>query len=304
MKSRPHNDTCITGLIGDYAAHLESRNYSPRSIDSYSRSLRDFGEYIATRSIERVEDIARKDLDAYRLHLVDRDFKPASVNAYMRAVRTFFRYLHEEQRIFLNPADGLIVGTPERRLQYVPTVGQVRRLLQQPDTSTPIGIRNRAILEVAYSAGLRRNELAGLRLQNVAPDVTSLRVMGKGGKERVVPLGRRAGIWLRKYLKEVRPALLASNSTDALWLKRPGRPLGHEGIAIVARNCAVAAGIKPLLTLHCLRRACATHMLQNGAHPIQIQMLLGHESLQHLSQYLKLSIAELKDAHGRSNPGQ
>ena len=222
----------------------------------------------------------------------------------MRAVRTFFKYLHEKQRIFLNPADGLIVGTPDRMLQRVPTEDEVRKLLSQPDTAKPEGIRNRAILEVAYSAGLRRNELAAMRLEDVSPDVTSLRVHGKGGKERVVPLGRRAGIWLRKYLKEVRPVLLSGNDTDALWLKRPGRPLGDEGIAMMARHCTASAGIKPPLTLHSLRRACATHMLQNGAHPIQIQMLLGHASMYHLSQYLKLTIAELKDAHSKSNPGQ
>jgi integrase/recombinase XerD len=294
----------VSVLLAEYCEQLTLRKYSPKSIDSYRRSILDFLTYLQTRKIQHIEDVTRQHLDAYRLSLVERQFKPASTYAYMRSVRMFFRYLREAQHIFLDPAENMVFGKPEHRLQYIPSEEDIKKLLGSVDSGDPSGIRNRAILETAYSTGLRREELHRLTVKSIDPALSSLRVIGKGNRERVVPLGRTAALWIRKYLREARPKLLKKGKADELWLSPKGRAFSDQGIGVMMKTLSRNAGIVPAITPHCLRRACATHMLQHGAHPVQIQMLLGHSAMQHLSQYLRVSIKELKNAHALSNPGR
>jgi integrase/recombinase XerD len=187
----------------------------------------------------------------------------------------------------------------------VPTEAELARLLAQPDITQPVGIRDRALLEVAYGCGLRRGEL--VRLTIFDPDFQrgTLRVLGKGRKERIVPLGRQALHWLKRYLQHARPKLLGGRlNEEALWISGKHRPLGGMGMRQQLWEYSKRAQIKTLMCLHSLRRACATHMLRHGAHPVQIQMLLGHASLKHLSQYLEVTITDLRKTHRQSKPGK
>ena len=302
-----HTHTRILALRDDYLRYLKRRKYSPRTVKSCQNVLKSFILFIQGRGLERLQDVTLDDLDAYRLHLVDdRHYQTASLVRYMQAVRGFFNWLADEQHIFNNPTETLKLPRPERKLQDVPTETDMKKLLAQPDTATPTGVRDRAFMEVAYSTGCRLNEM--LRMNVFDPDIKQgyVRVLGKGRKERVVPLGKQAIYWLKQYIPHARPKLLRDKTDQqALWV---GDKLGRRhnlGIAEIAiRTYAEKAGLTIRVTPHSLRRACATHMLARGAHPVQIQMLLGHSSLRSLGQYLSVSITELRQAHERSKPGR
>ena len=177
-------------------------------------------------------------------------------------------------------------------------------LLAQPDVTTPAGIRDRAMLETVYSAGVRRRELLDMTVACLDLENGRARIMGKGQRERMVPLGAEAIRWLRIYLKQVRTVKAKEYSRDALWLGRSGRPMGYENPPQLLARYGKAPGITTRIGLHSIRRACATHMLRRGASAASIQLLLGHADMCHLSEYLKVSISDLKKAHEESRLGQ
>lgn len=303
MNTKKHADsrTRIAVLADEYLESLRLRRYSPRSVAAYAGAIADM---IAAIGKEEPRLVTARDLEAYRGKLQAQGFKPASVSLYLRAVRQFFRYLEERQLVFESPAAGLPPIRVRGICQPVPSEEEMRVLLAQPDVDTPLGLRNRALLETLYSTGLRRQELVGLRTGAVDLKEGVVRVMGKGRRERIVPLGPSAAAWVARYLAEVRPALAGAGSGDALWLAHNGRPLDGNALHAMLWRYRRALGILTPIGLHAIRRACATHMLRRGASPVTIQLLLGHATMEHLSQYLRLSIADLQRAHAASRVGQ
>lgn len=299
-----HNHISITVYIDDFLGYLKSLNYSPKSIKVYRIALDKFQSYLSDNNIVRVQDITLKDLDKYRLFLVDADFTDASICVYLRSVRLLFNYLEDMDIIFMNPAERMIIPKVKREIKHVPIEKDVEKLLEQPDISTPDGIRDRTYMEVLYSTGIRLEELVNLDISDVDLKNCTARVTGKGDKERVVPLGKHAVYWIEKYITESRPKLTRLKTKNALFLgSQQGKRINYLIVERLLRSYSEKAGIESI-TPHCLRRACATHMLQNGAHPVHIQELLGHATLRVLSQYLKVSVSDLKKMHSERNPGQ
>jgi len=299
-----HSDSDLRRRMREYLADLKRRRYSPKSIDIYGRAIADFAGFIEGDGPVVLPEITRQQIEAYRLHLLDRGFRPASVGVYLRGVRNFFGWLRERQLLFVDPTEGMRAHREPRLLSHVPTEEDVRRLLAAPDTGTPTGLRNRAYLEVLYATGLRREESLRLEVGDVDRENATVRVMGKGNRERVLPLGSGASTWLDRYLADARPRMQKGLDSDALWIGKDGAPLGYPAVAGILRSMSIRAGLEHLISAHAIRRACATHMLRRGAHPVQLQMLLGHASMRHLSQYLHLTITELHEAHAKSRPGQ
>jgi integrase/recombinase XerD len=296
---------CNGGHIHSFLAAQKRRNVSAATLAAYRVALRRFAVFMAERRIEALHEVTAEDLEAYRLALVDAAYKPASLQHYMQKLRQFFAWLESEQILFDNPAAALSVPRPDRRLKFVPTEADMQKLLAGPDVATARGIRDRAFIETAYSTGCRLGELIGMSLFDADLNEGLVRVMGKGSKERVVPLGRQAVQWIRQYLGDARPELLRGNLDEpALWVGYIGRRLNPLIAERLIKRYGEDAGIAQPVTPHALRRACATHMLAHGAHPVQIQMLLGHASLRSLGQYLSISIRDLKAAHERSKPGR
>ena len=292
-------------LADAYLKSLETRRYSKRSLDTYAYALTRFIKHLDACGAPRLNDVSQQDLARYRAHLIDREYAPATVHLFVRAVRGLFNWLEDNRHIFLNPAVGLAVPAPERRLLPVPSEEDLERLLNAPDTSRPAGIRNRALMEVGYGCALRREELAGLKKTDAELDRRLLRVMGKGSRERMVPLGGHAGEWLEKYIHDARSKLLGDRTDGGhLWVSRRSGRLSGQGIHVMLKKYGREADIEVPITPHALRRACATHMLNRGAHPVEIQLLLGHASLRHLGCYLRVGIREMKAIHARSNPGR
>ncbi len=300
-----HNNSFVSEYIKEYLDAYRRRKYSTKSLEIYRNALNSFERYLAQTDIRRIQDITYENLSGYRLSLVERNFTDATIDLYLRTVRSFFKYLEESQHIFINPAHNLIVPWYQRKLLPVPTEDDMEKVLLQPNTNTVVGIRDRALIETAYTSALRRAELT--RLTIFDPDIKqgTLRVKGKGRKERVVPLGKQSVFWLRQYLEHARPKLAKDLNEHALWISRQkGKKLGTAGIALLIHKYGRAAGLSRPLSAHAIRRACVTHMLRNGAHPVEIQMLLGHSNLKSLSQYLRVTITDLIKMHKRSKPGR
>lgn len=305
MDTPPECRRCesIGVLTEEYLADLTLRGHSPKSVQTFRVALAVLKGFLATRKKNRLQDISCSLLVAFRLALIRRSLAPASLALYLRTVRGFFAWLERRQVIFRSPARDWVIPRAPRRLLAVPSEAEVSWLLAQPDTTTIRGLRDRAFLELAYSTGLRRAELMALRRENLDFESDTVRVVGKGQRERVVPMGGEAKRWLNEYLVRSRPRLVHGSDPGRLWLNQQGGVLGYfGGQQIIAKHVQAARFNR--ITLHSLRRACASHMLQRGAHPMQLRELLGHATARSLGQYLGLTIRDLRRTHARSKPGR
>lgn len=300
--NRSRNRSGIGVLAEEYLAAAQARKYSPRTVEIYGQALRDFMRFMESRKLRRAQQVTAQTIEAYRLHLQQRSFSAAGEETYCRAVNRFFAHLAQRQQVFENPFAGTGPLRRARTFVPVPTEAEIAALLAVPDVAAPQGLRTRALLEVAYSTGVRLAELARMRLGDVDFAAGTIRILGKGERERVVPVGRQALEWLRRYRELVAPGRTEADG-DALWLSERGGPSGSMAIGRSIRQCARRAGTATRITPHGLRRACVTHMLARGASPVQLQQLLGHASLKHLSQYLRVRFAELQAVHERSRLG-
>lgn len=301
----PHNHNAIRISIDEFLHHLKTLRYSPKSINSYKQALSRFFSFLTAINIVRVADVTARDLAAYRLELIDQNYAPQSIGLYLRAVRKLFKYLEQTQQIFINPARSLIIPKSRIKIKPVPSEKEMETLLSEPDISQSTGIRDRAVMETFYSTGARLEELCGMNVYDTDLKQGRIKINGKGNKERVVPMGKQAVFWTDKYLKEVRPEFLRKRPDEhALWLGFAGRRINALIVERFIRGYGKKAAIKHPVTPHALRRACATHMLRGGAHPVQIQMLLGHASLQSLSRYLKVTITDMIKTHAKAKPGK
>jgi len=305
-KTCDHNRSQSVAAAEPYRSFLDAlrqRRQSENTLQSAGFAFAHLSEFLKAEG-KGLPDVAINDLDRFRRSLADRGLALMSADLILRHVRRFFRWLAETGRIFLDPAALWSLPKPDRPVMDVPTEEQVAALLAQPDITRARGIRDRALIETAYSTGARLEELCRMTIFDPDFDRGLLRVMGKGQKERMLPLGKQAVHWLRQYIRDARPKLTKGGlNEERLWLGRDGRPISGPGIRMMLREHARAAGFSPI-SPHALRRACATHMLQHGAHPVQIQLLLGHADLTTLSQYLRLTIRDIRRMHAASKPGR
>lgn len=291
--------------INDYLTHLAALKYSPKSIDSYKHGLVRFVAFLEEQNITRPQDVTLDHLAAFRLELTDKGRSVHTIGLYLRSVRKLFAFLEETGQVFINPAHGLVLPKSKAHIRPVPTEDDMNALLSTPDTSAPRGIRDRALLETFYSTGVRLEELVNMNISDLDIKQGRVKVTGKGNKQRVVPMGRQAVFWTDKYLKDVRPGLVKNRLDEhALWIGMKGRKINPQTIERLVKAYGQQAGLSCPITPHALRRACATHMLANGAHPVQIQLLLGHSTMSALSHYLKITVTDMKNMHRKARPGK
>ena len=299
-----HNRSSISKLVRNYFADLRKHGYTERTIDNYDVTLRCLAAFLNLEKITEISDVTLEVLERFREESLKKGLATGTVEIRIRIVKTFFKYLESEGIIFDNPAFYLKTPRVVKVLQYVPSEEDMKKLLAQPDPATPMGIRDRAILEVAYSTGIRLEELTGLKLSGVDLRNGVLRVFGKGRKERTVPLTGTACYWLERYLSGARGELLKYNlNEEALWIGKHKEAMSHGALGVRIGQYSRKAGIRRI-SPHAIRRACATHMLRNGAHPVQIQMLLGHSDLCTLSRYIDISLEDMRKSHAGSGAGR
>jgi len=305
-ESAGRNRSEIISAMEPYRAFLDTlrqRRQSESTLQSACFAFTHLSDFLQTAG-KALPDITADDLDCFRRSMIDQGLAAMTADLILRHVRRLFRWLAKTGQIFLDPTAGWSLPKPDRPLLKVPTGKQVTKLLALPDLTRPRGVRDRALIETAYATGARLEELCGMTIFDPDLDHGLLRVMGKGRKERMLPLGRQAVHWLRQYIRDARTKLTQGRlNEERLWLGTGGRPISGAGIRMMLRQYTRYAGL-PHISPHALRRACATHMLRNGAHPVQIQLLLGHADMTTLSQYLRLTIRDIQAMHAASKPGK
>ncbi len=228
---------------------------------------------------------------------------PSSTARLVATIRGFFKFLRVTGTLADNPADDLRAPRAFAALPRFLSFEDVDRLLDAPDVSTPRGLRDRALIEVLYATGLRVSELVGLRLSDLRPDQGYLQCLGKGSKERIVPLGDTAADWVRRYRADARPALVRGRDTPWLFVNaRGGRRLSRSGFWKLLKACGRRAGIRAHLSPHVLRHSCATHLLERGADLRAIQMMLGHADLSTTQIYTHVLEARLRTVYDKFHP--
>ena len=285
--------------------------YSAVTVQTRDRSIARFIAWCDERGVSRPADISRAVLERYQRHLFlsrKTDGAPLSLatqQSLLNPLKAFFKWLAREHHILYNPASELILPRQPRQLPKVLlTVQDVEAVLNQPDTATAWGLRDRAILETLYSTGIRRMELTRLTLYDVDLAQGTLMIrLGKGAKDRLIPIGRRACAWIGRYVEEVRPELATRSDELALFLTDYGEPFEKNRLGDLVRRYLRHAGVAQG-SCHVFRHACATHMLENGADIRFIQAMLGHSELSTTQIYTQVSIGKLKEIHTATHPAR
>ena len=287
--------------VADYLAHLVvERRMSPRTVESYGRDLHQFLEWLTVEHLE-LGRVARADLRTYLGLRRDHGLSARSAARALSALRGFFAFQLRE---------GVITGDPSAQMRApslwhtVPSVlppEEVEALLAAPDTGTVGGLRDRAMLEALFATGLRVSELVGLTLDRVRLEPGFVRVLGKGRKERLVPLGSSAVMWISRYLDDARPAIDRRRRTE-LFLNLRGDPLTRQGFWKILRQHGRRAGISSHLSPHVIRHSFATHLVENGADLRAVQMMLGHASLTTTEIYTHVARERLRRLYDEKHP--
>jgi integrase/recombinase XerD len=285
------------------------RHWSARTVEGYGEEIGRFFGFLEAEGIATVACITPAVVESYRTHLFYRTWRGRRLVAHsqargLSAVKAFARFLAEEQYVLTDPGQGVALPRLPRLLPRVLlTEDDVVQLLETPDVTTTLGLRDRAILEVLYSSAVRNTELRQVRIDDVSLRREELYIReGKGGKSRVVPLGEEACYWLGLWLEEGRPSLVQPGTPQTVFLSWRGRPLTRESMSdLVVRN-AQAAGLSEHVTPHLLRHCCATHMLARGAGLRHLQELLGHECAQTTQRYTRVDLSDLREVHRRCHP--
>jgi integrase/recombinase XerD len=293
-----------------YLDHLTvERGLSENTLEAYRRDLRRYVGFLEHRDVRSLRDVDERTIRSFVASLSASTHGPAaapyratSVARTLSAVRSFHRFLLREGLTERDPAAGVVQPRLPRSLPRPLPVDDVRRLLEAPEESSPTGVRDRAILELLYGSGLRISELTGMDVDDLDLEEGSLRVLGKGGKEREVPLGSFAHEAVGAYLTRGRPALATAVSRGALFLNARGGRLSRQSCARLLGRYVRLAGIERRVTLHTLRHSFATHLLEGGADVRVVQELLGHASVATTQIYTLVSARHLREVYEESHP--
>jgi integrase/recombinase XerD len=290
-------------LLEGFADHLTlEAGASRHTVESYTRDLRRLVEFAAARGHAAPGDLTPKDLRDFVFALKDLGLSPATIRRHVSALRTYYRFLVGEGAVTADPSDRLEAPRRGRELPDTLSVQDVAALLEAPPLDDPLAWRDRALLELAYGAGLRVSELCGLSPADLWLDDQVVRVFGKGGKERVVPLGRTVIGAVAVYLRQLRPELDRGESGNRLLLNARGRPLSRVGAWGIVKKAARRAGIRKRVTPHTLRHSFATHLLEGGADLRAVQEMLGHADLSTTQIYTHVDREYLRSVHRQFHP--
>jgi len=272
------------------------------TLDSYRRDLQQFARWLATHQGRELLAADQADIQAYLGHRHRLKSRASSAARLLSSLKRFYRHAVR---------GGVLAGDPTLRIEppklprSLPkslTEEDVERLLAAPDAGQARGLRDRTMLEVLYASGLRVSELVTLKTGQVSRDMGVVRVMGKGSKERLVPLGEEALAWLVRYEREARPSLLAGQVTDDLFVTRRGTAMTRQSFWYLIKRYAASCGLSVLISPHTLRHAFATHLLNHGADLRVVQLLLGHSDISTTQIYTHVARERLKQLHARHHP--
>ena len=280
------------------AVWLES-GLSKNTLDAYRSDLSGLATFLDSVSLLKVE---QSHIQQFLATLLARGSKSSSSARALSTLRRFYRYQVRENRIELDPCAHVLSPKQGRPLPKAMSEQQVEKLLHAPDAEKPLGLRDRAMLEMLYATGLRVSELVAITLLEMNLDVGVVRIIGKGSKERLVPLGEQAVDWVLKYINYGRSALLKGKNTDAVFVTARGTSMTRQAFWYLIKKHALVAGINNDLSPHTLRHAFATHLINHGADLRSVQMLLGHADLSTTQIYTHIARERLQSMHAKHHP--
>jgi len=277
------------------------RGLSKNTILAYRSDLKDYIGFLEAVSKKSISVSSREDIRDFMLHQKDKGLCVNSISRALAALRMFYRFLAREKLIKSDVSSYIDSPKLWKKIPDVLNLDEVERLIEAPDINTPQGIRDRAILEVMYATGMRVSEVAGLRLTDLNADVGFVRCLGKGRKERIVPLGTKAVASVARYLEKVRPRLAKSGAQE-LFLNRSGRRISRVSLWKLIKGYAGKARIKKPIRPHILRHSFATHLLERGADLRSVQEMLGHANISTTQIYTHINKDRLRSIHKMYHP--
>ena len=281
---------------------LVEKGLSKNTIDAYSHGLNRLLDYLRRKGIQEMPKVSKLDIRAFLLGLKRQGLSTKSVVRNLAAIRSFFRFLIQEGILGANPIEELESPKIERKLPEILTLKEVEQLLEQPNSQTPIGIRDRTMLEVLYATGMRVSELTKLPVQQVNLEGGYVLVFGKGSKERIIPLGSEAMKWIILYLNSAREKLAKGKEDPSLFINRSGRGMSRQQFWKIIKAYGRRAGIRKRITPHLLRHSFASHLLEGGADLRSVQLMLGHADISTTQIYTHVTGERLKKIHQRYHP--
>lgn len=278
------------------------KDLSDSTLESYSRDVRQFLEYLRERGSAELGEVTRAGVLLYFAALREAGKAPATITRTSVALRAFFQYLVQEKIIDQDPFLAIKLPKLDRSLPDVLTIDETERLLDMPDPESLLGLRDRAMLELLYATGVRVSELLALHIEDIDTAVRFLRCSGEAGKERILPFGTVTADWMGRYLKEARPSLGPGDPWDPLFPNRSGGRMSRQGFWKLIKKYGHAAGISKEITPHTLRHSFAIHLLEGGADIRSVQEMLGHADLATLQIYLNHARPNLKSVYDSFHP--
>ena len=281
---------------------IVEKGLSQNTILAYSHNLNRFIDYLREKGIEEIKDISRFDIRAFLLDLKKKGLLTKTIVRNLASIRTFLRFLNQEGILKSNPGEEIESPKITKTLPEILSLKEVEQLLEQPDIQTPLGIRNRAMLEMLYATGMRVSELTCLPINHVNLEGGYVLLYGKGSKERIVPIGSEAMRWVQHYLKIARGILVKGKETPFLFVNRSGKYLSRQQFWKNIKAYGRGAGIRKRVTPHLLRHSFASHLLERGADLRSVQMMLGHVDISTTQIYTHVTGERLKKVHQRYHP--
>ncbi|HPV54837.1 MAG TPA: site-specific tyrosine recombinase XerD [Syntrophales bacterium] len=290
-------------LVEEYLHFLAvERGASLNTLEAYSRDIGRFLEFAGASGVPSPLAVNPEHVTAYLGALRGQGLSPASVNRKLAAIRGFYRYLLREARVEENPLARVETARTWMRLPGALSRDEMESLLAQPAEASPSGIRDRAILELLYATGIRVSELATLTLNRLNRQMGFLVAVGKGRKERIVPVGQSALGWLGRYIEQARPVFLKKKTSNTLFLNRSGEGFTRQGLWKLIKKYAKMAGLERKVHPHTFRHSFATHLLEGGADLRSVQIMLGHADISTTQIYTHVTRERLKEVHKRFHP--
>ncbi|MCP1307189.1 site-specific tyrosine recombinase XerD [Paenibacillus tyrfis] len=280
----------------------EDRGLAQNTLDSYRRDLSQYIDYLESSGISSLGDSGKLNISGYMLDLKQRGRATATLSRSMVSIRAFYQFLVKERLLDSDPSLHMETPRLEKRIPKVLSVQEVGKLLQAPLTTTPNGMRDKAMLEVLYATGIRVSELISLDVDSVNPSMGFIRCVGKG-KERIVPLGRIASEYVEAYIQTMRPKLLKPSKTEeALFVSHLGTRMTRQGFWKIIKRYAAESDIRMEITPHTLRHSFAAHLLENGADLRSVQEMLGHADISTTQIYTQVTRSKMKEVYDRTHP--
>jgi integrase/recombinase XerD len=292
-----------TTVLEEFSYWLASeRGVARNTALAYHSDVKKYMEFLASVGKSDPASAQSEDVYSYLAFLSECGMTPASMRRELSSIRAFHRFLVSESMASEDPAREVPPPKVWQRVPSALTVPEVERLLAQPDTGKPLGLRDKAMLEFTYATGMRVSEVIGFRMRDLNLNAGTARCMGKGSRERVVPVGGIALKWAVRYRDEVRPGLLKDKREPVFFLNWRGRPLSRTGFWKILREYVRLSGIKSKVTPHVLRHSFATHLMEGGAGLRDVQQMLGHKDISTTQIYTKVDMEYLREVHQRYHP--